>query len=374
VGKRVFFTADDGVHGRELWRSDGTRAGTVLVKDITSGVAASYPPSDLTDVRGTLFLVADDGVHGQQLWKSDGTRTGTVPLTDLKPPALGGCCSAVAAVGARLYFTLPTSLQLWRSDGTRAGTVLVKDMNSSTCGGVDVPYMDYLTDLRGTLFFNFNCDGGLGGDELWRSDGTRAGTVPVDNGLILGGYANPDLIDAGGTLYFAFNNGFDPGPELWRSDGTSAGTGLVRELYRSGDGPAALTNVGGRVFFTADDGVHPSQLWRSNGTRAGTVPLTKNTVGVSSYPAAVGRRAFFAAGDGVHGKELWRSDGSPDGTMLVKDIKPGVGSSNPSNLTDVGGRLFFTADDGVHGRELWKSDGTKAGTVLVKDIDTQPGL
>jgi ELWxxDGT repeat protein len=75
------------------------------------------------------------------------------------------------------------------------------------------------------------------------------------------------------------------------------------------------------------------------------------------------------AEDGVHGDELWMSNGTEAGTVLVKDIKPGAGDSNPWELTDVGGTLFFVADDGLHGNELWKSDGTKAGTVLVKDIN-----
>src|SRR5439155_200257 len=77
---------------------------------------------------------------------------------------------------------------------------------------------------------------------------------------------------------------------------------------------------------------------------------------------------FFAADDGSDGIELWKSDGTAAGTALVKDIGPGAGSSLPVHLTNVNGRLFFSAGDGSNGFELWKRDGTAAGTVLVKDI------
>ena len=72
---RVFFVADDGEHGCELWQTDGTSAGTKLVQDIVPGVQGSYPYS-LTNVEGTIYFTADDGAE-VELWSSDGTPEGT---------------------------------------------------------------------------------------------------------------------------------------------------------------------------------------------------------------------------------------------------------------------------------------------------------
>ena len=69
------------------------------------------------------------------------------------------------------------------------------------------------------------------------------------------------------------------------------------------------------------------------------------------------------------GTELWRTDGTEGGTVLVKDIQPGFGSSDPLRLTAAGNVLYFAAVTMDQGRELWKSDGTEEGTQLVKDVN-----
>jgi ELWxxDGT repeat protein len=85
-------------------------------------------------------------------------------------------------------------------------------------------------------------------------------------------------------------------------------------------------------------------------------------------PAASGSALYFQACDMKHGCELWRSDGTAAGTRLVRDIRPGAGSSTPIELTDVGGTLYFVADDGRHGPQLWATDGSLSGTRMVYDI------
>src|SRR5262249_23536232 len=82
IGSTAYFAPSDGIQGTELWKSDGTAAGTVLVADINPGSAGSSL-GYLTNVNGTLFFAADDGTHGVELWKSDSAAAGTVLVKDI---------------------------------------------------------------------------------------------------------------------------------------------------------------------------------------------------------------------------------------------------------------------------------------------------
>ena len=137
VGNIVFFQADDGVHGKELWKTDGTVAGTVLVKDINPGALGSNPLDSRIDLNGTLYFRADDGISGTELWKSDGTDAGTIMVKDIEPGSGGSYPGSIGKLGevanGLLYFQARSAgigYELWKSDGTQAGTVLIKDINT----------------------------------------------------------------------------------------------------------------------------------------------------------------------------------------------------------------------------------------------------
>ena len=189
-----------------------------------------------------------------------------------------------------------------------------------------------------------------------------------------GGSNIDNFASVDGILYFS---AFDVahGIELWRSDGTAAGTYMVKDI-NPGSAHAAPYNIiayGGYyndsvIYFLADSG-NGFQIWKSDGTAAGTVQAVA-PMSVPNALTVVGDTLYFFADDPLYGVELWGNNGTYSGSWLVKDINPG--SSSGADITQkpmaLGNKLLFIANDGVHGIELWVSDGTIAGTQLVKDI------
>jgi ELWxxDGT repeat protein len=381
LGSVVLFTSDDAVYGAELWRGDGTAAGTARVTDICPGACSSRPDS-LTVSNGLLFFAADDGVHGRELWKSDGTAAGTAMVADVHPginyPSAPG---NLMDAGGVLFFLEDDGVhgqELWRTDGTAAGTRLVRDIRPGT------PNSSYrLLAASGNLVL-FAADDGAHGLEPWVSDGTEAGTVmlgdfnpgdslsiPFDNDPVLDG---PDAAAApqGGFLFAAADS---YQPSLWYSDGTPGGTVLLKAFFAY---PRHLTPspAQGVVYFTASDDTHGTELWKTDGTAAGTSQVKDIRPNGASLPldlTVAGDRLFFRADDGVHGYELWTSDGTEAGTVLVADLLPGaapgfpltpVSTLNPYHfgLSAFGGGVVFLGF-GPNGLQLWRSDGTAAGTV-----------
>src|SRR5262245_61135040 len=278
----------------------------------------------------------------------------------------------VLACVALLAGAMPAAAQ-----GSEHPPSLVLDANP---GPGDGATGSYLGTIGNTVYY-------LGqepahGAELWRSDGTAAGTQLVKDIFPGSGTSIPTWgTVVGSTLYFAAREPAT-GVELWRSDGTAAGTVLVKDI-RVGTGsgqPSDLVVVGSQIFFRACTAANGCELWKSDGTTAGTVmvkdirPGTANGLtGLFRRLVVLDGRVLFQANDGVNGAELWVSDGTAAGTVMLKDIDPRPvtgtqGQSNPEKLVQAGGRVFFWANDGVAGRELWKTDGTTSGTVLVKDI------
>jgi ELWxxDGT repeat protein len=336
-----------------LWRSSGTENGTLKLTE------QAMPCEDgdfrLTSAAGFVFFQVDG-----DLWRTDGTPGNTLRLTSDHNVA----DEPMAALNGELFFfkDTPAGRALWQSDGTVQGTAEAFHVpvggwpESASQLGSAAGFLWYIRYTVGNDFHS----------ELWRSDGTLEGTVRVDSPPTL----FPGVTGLGNQVFFLADDR-DGNTRVWRADGSAGGSYPLVDADASHYTEPAV--IGGALYFVAGPIDGPLDLYRSDGTPQGTVSLLNMTLSSEiglpfAFLTGAAGRIFFSAQDGVHGMELWSTDGTAAGTRMVRDIAPGPDSSSPAYLAAAGGLLYFTADDGVHGFELWQSDGTAAGTRLVQDI------
>lgn len=265
-GNRLVFSANDGVAGREAWISDGSVAGTSLLADLLPG-SGSSTPRFFTVLGNRVFFAAVLPGLGTELCVTDGTPAGTGLFADLLPGAASSAPHDLVGCGTLLFFKASTpaggGVKLFVSDGTVAGTQVVRDISPTIAV---VPITD-MVGVPGRLFFF--ADDQVHGRELWTSDGTTAGTVLVRD-LMVGfghGAATGTLTRLPGTAMVLFAGAdHDSGLQVWRSDGTPAGTtrqGLMGSRPGSGaSNLGLLTAAGNRVFFRAStDSGAGEELW-----------------------------------------------------------------------------------------------------------------
>ena len=362
IGDRLFFVADDAAHGAELWSSDGTATDTELVKEIRTDTLSSNP-TGMTNLDESVYFFADDGAHGAELWRTDGTATGTILVKDIHAgpqgsvPFVGG---SLTVFNGQLYFNAcdaATGCELWTSDGSETGTFRVKDLLPGGQSG----YPTLLTASGDQLYFVAN-------GQIWRTDGTEAGTTPIPNvptGVLFG------LTNVDGALMFAVRDDQD---DLWKTDGTLHGTMLVKSNIPDLYPVASRTVVDGLLYFNAG-GAQP-QLWRSDGTTEGTFPLAQvpnsgfDQFANGSLPTLNDEVYFIGGGEAWGG--LFKTDGTPAGTVLVKNFAPEEGRSIRSVVGTAGDAVYFIASDLQGTHEVWKTDGTPEGTT--RDHSTRLSL
>jgi ELWxxDGT repeat protein len=405
VGGTLFFTADDGTHGAELWADTVATGTTQLVDDIDPGSAGSAP-HDFVDFNNSLYFAAYDGSSPQtnQLWTSNGPGQATTLVASFSPAVTAGASqfygfysTDFGTLGAKIFLPLNDGVHgtaLWVTDGTAGGTTVLARLD---------PFS--FASMGGTEYFL--ADGTFSSSTLglWKTDGTVQGTSEVKDLSGLTGsysYGANELVASNGKLYFTTSDGSE-GSDLWVSDGTSGGTLLVKDFALAtgvshyGYGSVSdLTAFGGKVVFIGDDGTHGSQVWVSDGTLAGTQMLTTvNDVATGSSSDAggaepeslvvAGSKLYFFADvpststSDENPQGLWVSDGTPGGTvefftipMLTPPGQSYAASADVANLTAVGSDLFFSASyyyytggEDLHAAELWTSDGTAANTAQV---------
>lgn len=363
IGNDLFFFADDGIHGTELWKTDGTESGTNLVKDINSGAASSgsYDPS-LTVFNDTLYFVALTAAYGREIWKSDGTESGTAILVDVYSGTNSADPEYLTVSGNQLFFSAlyinGQSKELWRTDGSATGTFLVKNVSPTIYSGSP----EYVANANGTLYFSHNDN--VNGVELWKSDGTFSGTVMVKN-INPSSSSDPmNFYYYNGYTYFQASDGTN-GQELWRTDGTNSGTTLVANINGgfTGSLPSNFIEYNGYLIFRATKNSTVNyEPWITNGTAAGTINLRNiltadNYDDVADFGQVFKNSLYFEAV--LSGSiKLCASLGTAATTGLFSNL-----ATNPRNYHVVNNRMFFYGSSGVY-----RTNGTAAGTALVAPI------
>lgn len=413
MGRVVFFTADDGVHGRELWITDGTETGTRLVRDIYPGSDYS-DPDDLTALDGgRVLFTAYSPATGRALWVSDGTETGTHVVNGVHPASKSGDGTGIQPLGdGRAVFVASeseTGHELWVTDGTTDGTRLVKDIHQLTAAEeASGMYEDISTGPRligsaadGRVFFL--ADDRVHGREIWVTDGTEdntrmlsdanpgTGGVLVNDWCIDGNKLIVALETSAGDAVWSFSTsgaasklldesvynisripgGFyelSGGSTTWISDGTPGGTvereetGTVHETTRSGvelygtsmdlDGNPGTPD---EAVLVMDDGTGPRVLLEG-----------AYTIHHSAYFGLDGLFLVLSQGEG---RDLYRFDGAS-----LDFVKADV---NQVSLTFMDGDTEYylvkpaEASPGIS--ELWRADSTSGSAAHVTDVDKDFG-
>jgi len=409
AGNIAFFSAEDGIHGIELWRTDGTTAGTYIVKDINPG-ERDILILNMVAINGKVYFSASKDGYNFYPWVSDGTESGTFAIdsTDkgrtFAPHRFGGLnddiyiaiygffsdqgpfakvnddlhgftfinagssVSELTAVGDLLFFTASSSA-LWRTDGTEAGTYKLTDLNISS------RVTSYLTAYNNKLYFLLADATGF---KLGVSDGTIAGTglAPGNNGITIPTDNFYEHFPVLNNVLFLSGNNQAGKNGLYKYDAAnSEGLVLVKDNFSG-----IIDNSGFEVgnnnlyFLVSNPSTGIRQLWRSDGTDAGTTLIRslEPSEFISPLHFYLGN-LYFVLHDGAHGSEVWKSDGTVNGTAIIKDINPGSDNSVSIPLTECNGKVVFIANEfkSKTGIELWATNGTAAGTKLLKDINTR---
>lgn len=411
VGDRLYFVADDRIHGAEVWRSDGTGEGTVQVTDVCPGVCSSTPLL-LGALDDEVVFWANDGTNGMELWKTDGTPEGTELVREICPGPCDGLPTGelswlftrvqrTGLLDGSLYFEARPWLdpqtqphgRIWRTDGTAAGTEEVLDLCSEPeCEGNVGDFVPLgssllvatadLDDHRAALWAFGPPDRApellarscgefaaiphgfvhLGSRVLFASQCLEPEPIAPSNATgIYGTDGTPEgttLVvhqPGGGGLLPQLRLGpyvYFHGPGgLWRTDGTP-GPGELALPYPPGVvGIEEPVPLHGAIFFLGvDDETLSFPLWRTEqGAESPRLLLDSSAVDLTP----IGDVLLFLSFEPGFGHELWVSDGTEIGTRMVQDVQPGPDSSVPRSFARAGDTVFFSADDGAHDRELW---------------------
>lgn len=301
-----------------------------------------------------FFLINNN--NDNILWRTDGTPEGTFKLKDFAS-ALIGFLLDINNVAYFISYNVGDAI-LGRTDGTVDGTFQLKNLGPST------GYSGYFGTGDAAYFMMLNNNGDT--LSLVKSDGTATGTVVVKKFSMLNNdiNQNPFFTAIGDTVYFAVYD-VNYGKELWKTDGTEAGTTMVGDINpgSASSAPASLTALNNVLYFSANDGSTGSELWKYD-PNSGTGPqLVKDiypgstSSNISSITPMKNTIVFSAATPGTQGAddELWVSDGTTANTIQIENFKQ-FNSPRPRWFTLQDNNLFFVAKIDINGDGINKED------------------
>lgn len=364
--------------------------------DILNGFGSSSPHS-FAELNGKLYFSAYSNSSGRELWVTDGTIAGTSLVKDINTNG-DSDPRRLTVVNNVLYFTADTpneGRELWKTDGTEAGTVLVKDILTGTGDGVTSSYEPFKI-LNNKIVFVANVMGISNGPYMFQSDGTEQETKPIATNVEVNFSLDVeyDMVVYEETLYFEASKsiGTSIGKELWKwnKDNLNGDAILVKDI-RSGSAsssPSELTVYNNEIYFVANDGSNGKELWKTDGTSTNTTIVKDIRSGGSSSFNNYAKfkvyknKLYFIADDGANGREIWITDGTEQGTQLFIDINA---TSNQYSIEegDITQQLFFIYNDKMYFKatntfsasnlpnniEPWVTDGTVQGTTMIADLN-----
>lgn len=357
-GVHYFMATDE--HGRELWRSDGTEAGTYLLKDIVPGSESSSLSTPMA-MGDHLYFVRSAGFD-RFIWRTDGTVEGTeevLRLDDLESTGLTSW-DYFEALGDRIFFngyTPELGREVWSTDGTAEGTELFMDLRPGSLGSDPYGFKTYMNKLYFTALLDAS------GEKHWVTDGTVAGTHFLTDVPSSGGFDPPNFFGVGERIYFKFTTP-TVGGELWATDGTMEGTGLVRDLWPgpNSSSPQGFAALNGQFHFFAYTSSTPNhkQIFTSDGTMAGTAAWPDLGIDRPDHGlVAHNGHLYFTAYTGTS-RALWRSNGTPEGTNAIQPPAEDEGLNSFSSGTSMcscNGTFYFAASyNAATGREFYLLD------------------
>ena len=377
IEENLYFAADDGVHGYELWGYNSTTDEMWMVADIRQGAAGSFPGYLLAVKHGTrLFFGAYTDENGTELWAHDHTTGATWMAANVNSDQQVQSGSNPGddieiMYGDTLYFSAFTNAhgtELWAYNTITQNTWLVQDIHEGSSANPGW-YMHFLHN--DVLYFTARDNGNV--HDLWahnQSNGTTWKVVGFGpDPMAHPGQYMDHLI--GDTVYFDAQTPM--GRELLAYNLLNHSTWMVADLElgqaSSNPGEHMSLLVGDTLLFdTADD-----SLWAhdtSNGTTWRVMQHTGTNAGEGTHETVVGTMAFFQAQDNAGGAELWAYDAEIGQAFRAADIVPGADGSNPGQNMMVGlsGVLYFDASTHSTGRELWAHDPADGSTWVVADI------